>query len=477
VIFVIELTHSEQSGGTPMIKKLRIKFIVMTMISLSLVLGIIMAGVNIINYRGIVKDADEILEVLMENDGKFPQIDNKGDLSEDVSGEMDLPKTDSEDIIPEQNNPGDRGPIGDEPDSTDMQDKKLVKRNDSTGIMTPETPYESRFFSVLLDEKGNTISVDTGKIAAIDTSEAISYGYNIFQQKQEKGFLDVYRYIKKENEGGIRIIFLDCSRNMASFRSFLITSLIISLVGIIAVLFLLIIFSKRLVKPMAESYEKQKQFITDAGHEIKTPLSVIQADVELLEMECGEENEWICDIQNQIKRMTALTNDLIYLARMEEGENSLQYVEFSFSDMVEEVVQSFQAPALTKNISLNVNLEDLLTIKGSEKTLRQLVTILMDNAIKYSPDNEEVLVNLKKKNKSICLQITNATHEQAEDTQLDHMFDRFYRGDSSRNSQTGGFGIGLSIAKAVVDVHKGKISASLTEENKLCITAILPLTR
>jgi signal transduction histidine kinase len=442
------------------------------MISLVVVLMIIMAGANILNYRKVIKDADEILAVLMENDGKFPQTDNNGDGKENLINE-EMPQLENPGPADDEENP-DNVENNNAPDmeKTDDVDKKQ-KGFSMTGIMSPETPYETRFFSVLLDDSGNTISVDTGKIAAIDTSEARNYAYNVFQQKKEKGFVDVYRYVKKETVSGVRVIFLDCSRNMASFRSFLVGSMIISFVGILAVLLLMVIFSNRIVKPMAESYEKQKQFITDAGHEIKTPLSVIQADTELLEMDCGEDNEWICDIQNQIKRMTDLTNDLICLARMEEGQNSLRFMEFPFSDVVEEAVQFFQAPAKTKNITISQNIEDMISVKGDEKALRQMVTILLDNAIKYCPEAGHVFITLERKNKSVYFRVKNNTVNSPDSQQINHLFDRFYRTDESRNSQTGGFGIGLSIAKAVVDAHKGKISARVTEENSLQITVVL----
>jgi signal transduction histidine kinase len=436
------------------------------MISLTVVLGIIIAGANILNYRKVVKDADEILAVLVENDGRFPQ-DGKLDENNGTA----IPQLEKPDNIDKpEDSSSDNSP---NMEKADDSDKNINKKSGFSGIMSPETPYESRFFSVLLDNSGNTISVDTGKIAAIDTSEAREYAADVFNQKSEKGFLDIYRYEKKETDGEVRIIFLDCSRNMESFHSFLIISLVISLIGIFAVLLLMIIFSKRIVKPMAESYEKQKQFITDAGHEIKTPLAVIQADTELLEMECGEENEWICDIQNQIKRMTALTNDLICLARMEERNSKTEYLEFPFSDIVEETVQSFQGPAKTKNITVEANIESMISVKGDEKALRQLVSILMDNAVKYCPENGNIHILLQNKNKNVYLAVKNNTISKLDSEQINHMFDRFYRGDASRNSQTGGFGIGLSIAKAVVDAHKGKIYGKMTEDDSLQITVTL----
>ena len=151
--------------------------------------------------------------------------------------------------------------------------------------------------------------------------------------------------------------------------------------GLLAVLVLLVIFSGRIIAPVAESHEKQRRFITDAGHEFKTPLTIIGADADLLELDCGE-NEWLTDIKSQVKRLTGLTNDLIFLSRMDEERPQFQHIEFSLSDVTEEVVQSFQGPAKAQNKELVLEIQPMLSLTGDEKAIRQLVSILMDNAVK-----------------------------------------------------------------------------------------------
>lgn len=409
-----------------MIKKLRMKLIAVSMLSLFFVLLIIMGTVNVLNYQDIVVQADNTLSILKENDGSFPKKERDTHQS-----------------------------IG-------------IGRKDPS----PELPYESRYFSVVLSNMGEVISVDTGKIAAVNTSAAMEYARNVWDSKDTRGFIDDYRYILDSKDNTTRIIFLDCGRSLSTFRTFLFTSCGISILGLLAVLGMIILLSRRIMKPIYESHEKQKQFITDAGHELKTPITIINADAEVLEMEYGE-NEWLKDIQIQTKRLSLLTNDLILLSRMEEDKPQLAMIEFPFSDLVYETSHSFQSLVKAQNKTFTMNIQPMISIYGDEKTLRQLVSILLDNALKYSSANASISLKLYKESKYIYLTLEN-TVDSTSSMNLEHMFDRFYRGDKSRNSSTKGYGLGLSIAKAIVETHKGKISATSKNDNVLLIRVLLP---
>lgn len=339
-------------------------------------------------------------------------------------------------------------------------------------IMSPETPYESRFFSVLLGEDGQAVETDTGQIAALDAEQATDYAQKAAASGKTSGFLDDYRFLVQNESGGIRVIFLDCGRSLSSFRTTLLASVSLAVLGLAAVLFLLLILSRRIVRPMAESYEKQRQFITDAGHELKTPMTIISADADLAEMECGE-NQWLTDIRRQAQRLTALTNDLIYLSRMEEEQPKLQYIDFPISDVVEEMAQSFAAPARSQNKDFQVQVQPMLSFKGDEKGIRQLVSILLDNALKYSPSGGQLALRLEKQGRNLLLTVSNTGAQPMEQDKLPHLFDRFYRTDQSRNSQSGGYGLGLSIAKSIVSAHKGKIRAESHDGTQLSIQVTL----
>ncbi|MGI5894322.1 MAG: sensor histidine kinase [Candidatus Merdivicinus sp.] len=414
-----------------MIRKLRIKLILASMLSLLLVLTVIFGVVGVLNYRKIVTDADSILTILRENDGTFPMGEHTGN---DSFFKDDRPK----------------------------EDRRF----------SPELPYESRYFSVFLTEDGMVISVNTGKIAAVDTATAIDYAQLVFRTGLTQGFADDYRYTSYIVGNETHIIFLDYGREMTSFRVFLLTSVGVSIGGLLAVLLLLIFLSGRIVKPFSESYEKQKQFITDAGHELKTPLTIIDADAEVLEMDIGE-NEWLSDIQTQTKRLAQLTNNLILLSRMEEQPQT-EKIEFPISDLVEETVETFHALAKTHNKNLSSHIQPMLSMLGDEKSIQQLVTILLDNAIKYSDDGGSIELTLEKQKNMIRLSVFNTAESVAREN-LSHLFDRFYRADQSRNSRTGGYGLGLSIASAIVSAHKGKISATTQDEKSLLIVASFPV--
>jgi two-component system sensor histidine kinase CiaH len=413
-----------------MIKKLQRKFVAVAMLSLFIVLLIIIGTVNILNYTRMADDAQRTINILKENDGSFPKPDMK---------------------------PG--------------HGKEMFKG------MSPEAPYESRYFSVLMDGSGNVSTIDTGKIAGTDTDEAAEYAAKVLECGRTSGFMGQYRFGIKDKDNGKLIIFLYCGRELSNFRAVLLISVGISFVGMLAVFLLLIFFSGRIVKPVSESYEKQKRFITDAGHEIKTPLTIIDADAELVGLDCGE-NEWLEDIRKQTKRLTALTNDLVYLAKMEEGQKSSTKIEFPLSDVVEETAESFRARAVNENKKLDIDIQPEITYCGDEKAIRQLVSILVDNAVKYSDGIKIISVKLEgqggtsKLSKGFRLQVFNSC-EHIEPESVKHLFDRFYRAEQSRNSQTGGYGIGLSVAKAVVDAHKGKITADTADGKSLRITVVM----
>ncbi len=189
-------------------------------------------------------------------------------------------------------------------------------------------------------------------------------------------------------------------------------------------------------------------------------------------MEIGE-NEWLEDIRKQTKRMADLTGDLIYLSRMDEGRAKLEMLDFPLSDLVSETAQSFRSRAQVENKTFDMEIEPMISFCGDEKSIRELVGILLDNAVKYSDKNGRIRVTLKKKNHGIIFTVWN-TAERIDREMLPHMFERFYRADSSRNSENGGYGIGLSVAEAVVSAHKGKITASTSDGKSVSISVVFP---
>lgn len=448
-----------------MIRKLRTKFIVLAMVAVFVLLAIVVAGMNLINYRAVVDEAEETLTFLAYNRGTFPGMQGpdgqfgpgadrgRKDYTLDNTEYPDAPE---EGEIPEE---------GEVPE--DFGRKGLPE------WMSPETPYESRFFSVLLSADGNVQETDINRIASVSEEDAVAYAEKILAENRENGFLGDYLFRKTTDSEGVRITFLDCGRKLSSVRTFLWISLIVAAVGYALFFFVIFFYSKRIIQPVAESYEKQKRFITDAGHEIKTPLAIIKADADVLEMD-HENNEWIEDIQKQTERLTVLTNDLVSLARMEEGTDTASFAEIALSELVQEESEAYDMLAQSEDKRIERRIEPALFVRGKEKELRRLVNILMDNALKYSPEKSGILLELKRTGKQVLLAVRNETKERIEKESLPLLFDRFYRTDASRNSETGGHGLGLSMAKAIAESHGGRISASSEDGMWLQIEAVLP---
>lgn len=407
-----------------MIRKLRVKFILVSMFSMLLVLSVILGIVNVLNYEEIVRDADGVLALLNDHAGELP--------------------------VPVQ---------------------AIDWRSAGARYKSPELPYEIRFFSAVLDDGGTVRNIYNDQIFAVDEAKVAQYAAEAFSSDETGGFVEDYRFARYAVDDGVLLTFLDCGRMLAGFRSVLIYSVGIAAAGMAAVFGLVWLLSGRMIRPIAESYRKQRRFITDAGHEIKTPITIIDADLEILRMETGD-NEWVQDIRAQTARLAALTNDLICLSRMEEEEVQAKRIEFPFSDAVRETAESFQALARTRGRTLRIHVEPMLSYVGEEKSLCQLTEILLDNAIKYSREGDEVRLTLEKQGRLIRLAVDNGVQNLPKDV-VDNMFDRFYRGDRARASEGGGYGIGLSIAQAIVSAHRGKISAAVSA-GRLTMTVLLP---
>lgn len=404
-----------------MIKKLRTKFIIVTTCIVVLVIGSIIGIINAINYARVNEDSNKILSVLVENDGTMP-----------------LPNFD------DKENP--------------------------MPTLPRETAFQTRFFTVTVNGD-EIVSVDVSKIFKITEDQAKAQTQELISSGQVDGYYNDYKIAKISTDNGEIYIFLDCSRDLYFARNFLKISLMIGLSAIILIFGLVWFFSSIIVKPIAESYSKQKRFITDANHEIKTPLAIIGATNEVMELKFGE-NEWSDTINNQVKKLTALTERLVFLSRMDEENAEIPMVEFNLSETVNEVSEPFKNLAKISNKTFNLTVEQNLKGLGDVSLIGQLVSILLENAFKYSNDNGNIDLYLSSNGKNNKIIVANTT-DGVDKKNLDKLFDRFYRSDDSRNSETGGNGIGLSIAKSIVNIHKGKIFAKSDDGKYIVFTVII----
>lgn len=418
-----------------MIRQLRQKFILTAMLSTFLVLFLIIGTINVANYLSVNRGLNNRLELIAENGGIFP----------DLMGNMP--------------------PMEDEPP------EKRDERFNKPGI-NKESQFATRYFTVLLDGEGNVTEINVGRVSSVTMSQASDYAVELYEDGKTSGFLEEYKYLRtKVNDDTYMYVFVNCQMEMETVTNFLMASVGISLVGLLGVFVLVWFFSKRILRPVAESYEKQKRFITDASHEIKTPLTIIDANTEVLEMTEGE-NEWTKSIRKQIKRLTALTEQLVFLSKMDEESSQIEVEEFSLSDAVLDTLEIFEPLAVQKSKTLEGEVEEGLSYCGEEKSIRQLVSILLDNAIKYSDENGTVKISLHSHGKGKKLTVWNTT-SNISIGRHDELFERFYRTDPSRNSKSGGFGIGLSVAYAIVSAHKGKITAESHDGSSILFTILL----
>jgi len=409
-----------------MIQKLKNRFTFLAMLTLCSLFLLVVSGLILLNYASVLREADYYIDI--------------------VIGERQLAKED--------------------PDAQDYSKKKYRHE---------EIPFEARYFLVYLDEsEKEVIDVDTSQIYLVSEADARDFALWYMELHRDRGMTDWFRYrIIHDDPDGPYLIFLDCGRKIDEFVDYRRIAYIMSLVGLLVGYIFISRVSGRILKPVSESYVRQRQFVTDAGHEIKTPLTIISANLDLFEMDSSD-SESLEDIRHQVERLRSLTNDLVLLSKMEESENMLEKIEFPVSDIVAEASRPFNAVAAQKGLTLNCMIEPMLTLNGNSKSIEQLTVLLLDNAIKYSAPEGEIRLKLLQDGKNILLYVSNPSATSISEEQVEHLFDRFYRSDASRNSETGGHGIGLSLANAIVAAHGGTLKAHYSEKGIFRILATFP---
>lgn len=416
-------------------RRLRRKFILVAMGAVTVVLTLIIAGINIVNYSHVCKMADARLDYILAGKGSIDWEDES--------------RTDS-------GNGGDT--------STGM-----VADGDRAGArvghfegMTAESPFDTRYFTVTLVE-GQVVDVNTARIAAVGAKRAARIAMGLDSKGLTSGFSGNYRYTIAAQGEKTTYVFVDCSRELASFHSFLSASVAISCIGWLAVLAIVTVASGAVIRPMVESYSKQKRFITDASHEIKTPLAVIDAANEVQEIESGE-SEWTQSIHEQVARLTALTERLVFLARMDEGSAGFTMTSIDLSEVVDKAAAPFESVAVSRGKRLSTSIASGVRAHADAAAVAQVVELLLDNATRYASEGSVIELSLRAVSRgagkgSAELVVSNAVDELPEGD-LDRLFDRFYRADVSRSSKTGGSGVGLSVVRAIAEAHGGSATVS-----------------
>ena len=414
-----------------MLKKMQRRFVGAAMAAFTAVILVLFCVVNAGNYRSVASQQDDTLSQLLA----------LGSQSAPTNGETPPDKPDGE--------------VG-----AALPDNVPIPRIDGGKNFSPEVPYMFRYFSVRYDADGTLAQVDQDFIASISRDEAEAYAADVLALSRQHGYYKGYRYLVAASSDGTSVIFLNSERELHSIRAiFWITAAVAG--GCLVVVFLLVLlFSRRAIAPYMRNLAMQKQFITNASHELKTPLTAISTSADVLAMEY-EDDEWVKNIQSQSVRLSRLISDLVTLSRLDEENPFPERTEFSLSDAVWETAEPFTSLARSRGRSYTQNIEDGLTMTGDRAAVQQMVSILLDNANKYTPEGGSISLSARRAGRKNEIAVSN-TCEGAESIDVTRLFDRFYRADESHSTRIGGTGIGLSIARATAEAHGGTIEASVS---------------
>ena len=394
-----------------MLKKMRWRFIGAAMAAFTAVVLTLLCFVNLWNYHSVTNQQDEALARLME-------VENQ-----------QMPFS-----------PGRGAPPFDD-----------------WSHFSPEVQYSLRFFSVHYDTDGTVLRVNQDYIASISERDAETYADTALKSGKAQGYESGYRYLVSRTEGKTVVLFLNSERELQTVKSLLLITLAIANLCLVVVFGLVVLFSRRAITPYLKNMEAQKQFITNASHELKTPLTAISTSADVLAME-HEGDEWVHNIQVQSGRLAKLITSLVALSRLDEENPFPVRTEFSLSDALWEISEPFVSLAQAKGKTYTQDIADGLTVTGDRTAIQQMASILLDNALKYSPDGGSISLTARRSGKKAEITVSN-TVDGTQFIDTGRLFDRFYRADESHSNTVSGTGIGLSIAKATVDAHGGTISA------------------
>ena len=436
-----------------MIKQLQRRFIRIAVVALTVAMVLVVGIVNVANWISVRGELYNTLSLLV-----LPEsVDEE---PEDPVTPLPTPVTTAS---PERETKNDRqerwrgnGPF---PDRNRHFRNMVSEANWFTGVITEEG--EVKF--LLLDQIKN-----------LDEETAKSLLFQAIADGRTDGFLQDYLFrTRTRKDGSTQVVMLNCETRLATVRTLVLISAVACASGILLALVLVMLASRKAVEPTIRNMEQQKQFITNASHELKTPLTVISTNMELLEMETGD-NPWIKSTQKQTAAMRRLVDELVYLSRMEEENPPLTVEELDVGKLLEETAEPFVSMAEFSGREMVVEAEEGLRITGDRASLQRLMSTLCDNAVKYASDSP-IRAEIRAEGKNqVVLRVSNPVAEPLTKQQCDQLFNRFYRVDESRNKdKKSGFGIGLAIAAAIAEKHGGRISAAM-EGNLLVFTCVLP---
>ena len=413
-----------------MIKTLQRKFVLTAMSAVTLLLLLLLGAINAANFSMVSRRLDRTLELLGAaggDIGNLPPVQRRA---------------------PE----GPRLPFG----------IPNPPRNDYDIFMS------SNYFVVRFNPQGEAVFVDVSRTSTVSEEEAAALAEAALESGQASGASGHFRYRIEKSPLGTAAVFLDTSGEAVSLLQVLGLSVIAGLACWGLMLILVILLSKRAIRPIAENIQRQKQFVTNAGHEIKTPLAIIQSNTEAMELYTGE-SKWSRRIKEQTVRLNGLVQDLLLLARMDEGAAPGEPANFSLSELLAGSLEEFAQSMESKGLALTTQIQPDVAIHADREQIRQLLSILLDNCVKYAAPQGQVEVRLERADSHVKLQMQN-TCEALPQVPPEKLFDRFYRADAARTQKSGGYGIGLSVARSLAQANRATVAASYVQPNAVRLT-------
>ena len=419
-----------------MVRTLQIKFVKTAMTAISvLLLAVICAIIGIYSFDTYRKEKNTA-EMLADSGGIPDFVKMKRDRQEGFEpGPHDMQR----------------------PEGTDSGNPFFDNR------MSPDDVMAVRYFMIHYDTDGGIESADTGSIYSVTDEEAMEYGRQVIAGGKQSGIIGHFMYCLKDNEDGKTAAFVDVSSQISSILSVIVISLVIAAIAWILMFVFVSALSRRAIAPIAENIVRQKQFVTNAGHELKTPLAIIMANTEALELFNGE-TKWTRNIKSQTRRLNNLMQNLLTLSKMDEADLNLPMQDFDLGALIGEAAAPFEEPAREKGLTLSVQTPEI-TVKANRDSMGQLIGILMDNAVKYTPEGGGISVTAYAEGNSVILREENTVNPDDCEQNPERLFDRFYRRDEARTQKKGGYGIGLSAARAIAAANGAQISAAYKEQN------------
>jgi len=433
----------------PLFKKLRNRFLIVNLVTIVIIMLVAFATIYTITYRQVHDEIGMDLErtTNMYRSGLNGTMPGSGNTGGNGSGS--------------QNGGFNRG----EPPMN--------------GFGGNNAPERSVSFMLLTDASGALIDTES-RFSMTEDDYAQALAQAVADGKDSGGFTlsnSRWTFQKMQTEDGTMYVFIDTTSREEILTTLIYAFLAVGLAMLVVLFFFSRFFANRSIEPVREAFEKQKQFIGDASHELKTPLAVINTNADVLLANRDEtirsQEKWLRYIKSETERMAKLTGDLLYLTEMDDSRSNMVQARFDLSDAVENVMLTMEAVVFEKDLTLDYEIEPALGIAGSREQIVQVTMILLDNAIKYANAQGRIDVSLKQEHGEIALSVSN-TGEGIPAEHLPRVFDRFYRTDQSRTRSQGGHGLGLAIARSIVEQNKGRISAKSTVGEKTTFTVQFP---